>query len=277
MDLVTVTCNRDFKQMLLQAKSVQKFLKPGTKHWVFINEEESSMYDIDWNFHLSPYYENHTLNVIYCDPSYWQLKYNGWVIQQVHKLQAVNFVDNDYLLLDSKNFFTVPTDLDTWTHEGCGILISEKINFEVWNLWNSTSTSYSKELNVPLINIYYAAETPFLIRKNVAKAAVARDNFAEWFIRCSDHTDASEFIYYSYFLHQAGGKFDYVRRHHSIWPEHAKQSITAWFKEEDHKLMEISGIHRTWLTRATQKDKQRVVKWLTKLGLVDNSTISLFD
>jgi hypothetical protein len=38
-NLVTVTCNRDFQFMLLQAESIQKFLEP-CHHWIVINEYE---------------------------------------------------------------------------------------------------------------------------------------------------------------------------------------------------------------------------------------------
>ena len=44
MYLATVTCNRDFQQMLLQAESIQKFVEP-CKHVIIINEDK-----FDYNF-----------------------------------------------------------------------------------------------------------------------------------------------------------------------------------------------------------------------------------
>ena len=56
MDLVTITCNRDLQQMLLQAKSVQKYLKKGTTHWIIINENKKFLRKFNWKNLLSPYY-----------------------------------------------------------------------------------------------------------------------------------------------------------------------------------------------------------------------------
>ena len=61
MDLVTVVCNRDYQQMLLQAESIQKFLAP-CKHWVIVNDEEPDV--LFWQENLSKYYTNHELIVI---------------------------------------------------------------------------------------------------------------------------------------------------------------------------------------------------------------------
>ena len=61
MYLATVTCNRDFQQMLLQAESIQRFLNP-CKHVIIINE---SYPDLDfWNRWLKPYYTNHELVIM---------------------------------------------------------------------------------------------------------------------------------------------------------------------------------------------------------------------
>ncbi len=267
-DLVTITCNRDFNQMLLQARSVEKYLKHGTTHWVFVNEEEKSLFDIDWESELKSFYTNHKLNVIYCDPSYWSLIHNGWVIQQIHKLEAVKIVEDDYLLLDSKNFFTVPTDLSTWTHHGSGVVISKKINPVVWEMWDRTNIVYGKFLGVPKIKKYYAPETPFFIKKEVAEACINKPNFPKWFASVHETSDASEFLYYSYFLKMFGYDISYNRRHCAIWP--VNDNIKVWFEQEDFKLMEISGIHRTWTKNATARSKKEVANWLRSLDLIRN-------
>jgi hypothetical protein len=276
MDLVTITCNRDWKIMLLQAKSVEKFLKPGTTCWVFINEPREELFKIDWDTLLRPYYKNHKLKIIHCDPSHWDKIHNGWVLQQVHKLLAVRIVNNDYMLIDSKNFFVVDTDLSTWKHEGSGVLISKEINEGVWNKWDQTNTLYSAELSYPKIYTYYAAETPYIIRKEIAKNAINKDNFEDWFIDCFNKgIDASEFIYYSYFLSMAGHEFTYNRRHHALWPEIG--SIEEWLIADDFQIMEISGIHRGWLENADEDSKERVKIWLDSLELIDQNTAQIFN
>jgi hypothetical protein len=262
--------------MLLQAKSIEIFLKPGTTHWVFINEEPDKLFNIDWNHHLSQYYKNHNLNIIYCDPKYWSKIHNGWVIQQIHKFEISKVVDNDYMLLDSKNFFVVPTNLETWIHEGSGILISPSINLDVYKLWNKTTNFYGKNLKFEKLIEYYAPETPFIIRNHIIKEAIKEDKFIEMFINGHLLTgNASEFIYYSYFLKLLGHTFKYNRRHHSLWPE--CQNIDGWFKEDNFSLMEISGIHRIWLETATLENKEKLKSWLDSLNLIDQNTVQLFD
>jgi hypothetical protein len=276
MDLVTITCNRDLKIMLLQAKSVEKFLKPGTTCWVFINEPADTLFKIDWEGILRPYYSKHRLKIVHCDPMYWTKVHNGWVLQQMHKLLAVKFVNKNYLLLDSKNFFVADTDISTFTHDGCGILISEEINNDVWQAWDRTNSKYSTELNYKKLSTYYAAETPYVIKQDIAKRAVNRENFENWFIKCFKETQtASEFIYYSYFLEMAGHIFTYNRMHHSLWPEN--KDIEEWFVSDDFPTMQISGIHRGWLEQADADAKHRVKLWLDSLGLIDDQTTQNFN
>ena len=277
MNLVTVTCERDFLSLILQAKSVQKYVKECI-HWVIINDTDP--YSIDWQLLLSPYYDNkrHVLKLIYHDPKYWKLIYNGWVIQQILKLEAINFVQDNYLLLDSKNFFVVPTDLTTWKDDGCGILVSEKINSEVYNLWLPVSQIYADDLGMSLLDTYYAPETPFFIKKDIATAAINRLEFGKWFIENSySAPGASEFLYYSYFLIKNGYQINWHRRHHCIWPVPAHLNyIDKWFNASDFNLMEISGIHRVWIEKANLESRKKVYDWLDNLGLLEEQTKNLF-
>lgn len=275
MDLVTVTCNKDLKHMLLQAKSVGLFLKNESRHWILINEPQPSLHTYDWYEILSPYYKDHELKVVYLDPVLWQFSSIGWVIQQIQKLKAVDLVNDDYLLLDSKNFLAFPVDLSEWTHGGSGGLISETTNNEVWKYWDDVNTKYSQWLNVPKLETYYAVETPFVIQKEIARLAISVDNFEKKFIEIyNGGSNASEFIYYSYFLRDAGHEFKNNRRHFCLWD---RFTLDRWFAHEEYPLMEISGIHRDWILKASPCDKQHLIQWLSTFGLIDERTITLFD
>ena len=104
MDLVTVTCDLDFNQMLLQAESISKFLKPCT-HWVVINDQHIDKEK--WESALTPYYHNHTLKLF--TPNWNSIPSDfGWAKQQAYKFVVSKYVNDDYLLLDSKNFFIKP-------------------------------------------------------------------------------------------------------------------------------------------------------------------------
>lgn len=277
MNLVTVTCERDHRILLLQAKSIQKFVEKCT-HWIIINDQNP--YSIDWQSLLSPYYDNerHILKIIYHDPKYWKLAHNGWIIQQILKLEAINFVQDDYLLLDSKNFFVVTTDLATWKNDGCGVLVSEQINSEVYEAWGITNQLYAGRLGMPILKIYYATETPFFIKKEIVIDAITHTNFAEWFIKDSNFKPGpSEFLYYSYFLTKNNHQFKWSRRHHCLWPDpNHLYHVNKWFKESDFNLMEICGIHRVWIERANLETKQKVVNWLNDLGILDEHTKQIF-
>ena len=275
-NIVTVTCERDYKFLILQAKSIQKYVKECV-HWIIINDIDT--HRVDWESVLSPYYDNknHILKIVYHDPKYWSLIHNGWVIQQILKLEAVNYVQDDYLLLDTKNFFTVPTDLSTWNKHGCGVLISNVINKSVYNLWLDVNQLYANHLQMPVLEIYYAPETPYFIKQEIVKDAISQPNFAEWFVENSyTLPGASEFIYYSYFLKKHGHLFKWGRRHHCLWPEHTEDKIDSWFEETNFRIMEITGIHRIWLEKSSLEDKQKVLNWLEKLGLKDDETSKLF-
>lgn len=277
MNLVTVTCERDYQILLLQAKSIQKFVEKCT-HWIIINDQNP--YSIDWQSLLFPYYDNerHILKIIYHDTNYWKLIHNGWVIQQILKLEAINFVQDDYLLLDSKNFFVVPTDLTTWKHDGCGVMVSEKINPTVYDMWLNVSRKYSSALGIPILEIYYAPETPFFIKKEIITDVINRLDFGKWFIENSNlNPGPSEFLYYSYFLKKNNRQIKWNRRHHCLWPEpNHLYHIDKWFKETDFYLMEISGIHREWFKQSSLESRKKVYDWLDNLGLLEEHTKKLF-
>lgn len=113
MDLVTVTCTRDFEQMILQAHSIDVFLTRPCRHWVFV---EDQITELDtWRQALSPWYKKHKLELLparhYDIPGI----NTGWDRQQLIKMEAAKFVrTNTYLVLDSKNFFVKPTNLYNW-------------------------------------------------------------------------------------------------------------------------------------------------------------------
>lgn len=120
MHLVTVTCNRDFNQMLLQAESISKFVEPCT-HYVIVNEPSANLQF--WYNWLSPYYSNHKLFLLQrIEYNYQELgidtrnngTYVGWVLQQLQKLLIAYHINEDYLVLDSKNFFINECNINEW-------------------------------------------------------------------------------------------------------------------------------------------------------------------
>jgi len=162
--LATVTCNRDFQEMLLQAESIGKFVEP-CRHIIIINEPNPNIKF--WYKWLTPYYKNHELIIL---PGYEDVskthkitgkKLMGWTTQQVQKLfigMKHEFLD-DYILLDSKNFFVKPTKLDDFAHLiGAGGLVEIKHPYE------ETNEYYAEMLGLTPFEKVFPVITPFVVK-----------------------------------------------------------------------------------------------------------------
>lgn len=172
MYLATVTCNRDFQQMLLQAESIERFLNP-CKHVIIINE---SVPDIDfWYRWLQPYYTKHELvirpRIEYAYPSgsmgkrdvYGEIDAasSGWRSQQLQKMLLAYEYTEDYLLLDSKNFFIKQADITEW-EESIGSGSFQQ--FAPGDMFIGSFEKYA-ELFGHKIDFYIGPFTPFIIKR----------------------------------------------------------------------------------------------------------------
>jgi len=193
MDLLTVTCDRDFQLMLLQAESIHKFVNPCV-HWVIINEEDV---DIEyWKTTLSPYYTKHTLKLLTLK-DFKPIDSNiGWIRQQVLKLRIAEYTDNDYLILDTKFFFVKPTDLSFWEDKlGDGNLYTLD-NSSAYSCWRPASALYASKLNLPeLEDIFFTS--PFKLKIEYLKN-VDMDFLQECLLIKPENGHASEYVLYSY-------------------------------------------------------------------------------
>jgi hypothetical protein len=168
MDLVTVTCNRDFQHMMLQAESIQKFLEP-CKHWIIINEYEDLNIDA-WVKELDKYYTKHQYKIVTpYDFKINSLPHRKWHAQQYFKLAISTLIDNDYLVLDTKNFFIRPTDLKQWNDTmGSGTLYKFGESDMMIDQWNGISRYYANKLkSEPLTNFLFTP--PFKIDISILK------------------------------------------------------------------------------------------------------------
>lgn len=120
MNLLTITCDQDFPQMLFQAESIQKFLEP-CDHYVIVNEDKPDL--LRWYTNLKQYYTKHKLILLNridydYDNFLTDIPLNkisiGWNLQQLQKLLFAYKTEEDYLILDSKNIFVKPSSLDEY-------------------------------------------------------------------------------------------------------------------------------------------------------------------
>lgn len=266
MDLLTVTCFHDKLPMLLQAESIQKFVSPCT-HWVVINDNVHSI--DEWYCLLKPYYQNHTLKVI---PAPFINEYvsnsAGWVSQQVYKLYAYKLIKEDYLVLDSKNFFIKPCSTSDWSDViGSGVIEGYRDN----SGWALAVDAYSKHFNLPTDYIQLAVLTPFVFKKEIFEQVEDFDQFLLDFINID--TIKSEFLMYSLLLRKLG-VFPTVdlthikhRKYNTITKKYRKikieQYIDYMFSSENIK---VAGLHRHFLNVMSKDDKVGIIKWLRNLG-----------
>lgn len=205
MDLVTVTCNRDFQHMVLQAESIQKFLKPCT-HWIIINEDDV---DINhWNDALKKYYISHQYHIL--TPKDFLITPSNqkeWFSQQYYKLYISTLINDDYLILDTKSFFIKPTSLDEWDNTmGSGTLykFGESIDGPPWV---DISAYYAKKLNTEptthfLFNVPFKVSDDIIKKYNIENLIYdlypSKEEEQSYFETKGKQLFPSEFILYSY-------------------------------------------------------------------------------
>ena len=264
MDLVTVTCLSDKQQMLLQAESIDKFLESCT-HWVIVNDEQ-----IDkqlWFDELSPFYTRHKLNLLFPD---WNMfpHGGGYQKQQCYKFWISQFINDDYLVLDSKNLFVRPANLTEW-HKLLGPGVLENFS-NLTNIWLPTFDVYQKHLSVsgdPGRQL--AIHTPFVIKKELIDSIENLSEFLIWFN--SQEVLHSEFLYYSLIAENKGllkpGMFLKKMLHLTFFPNRSIDIKPQLDKVDLTPQIKAIGLHREYIKKLDQKNLELLNVWLSNKGL----------
>ena len=262
MDLVTVTCTRDKEEMVLQSHSLNLFAINKIKHWVIIEDEETSIKE--WHNLLSRFYEHNELILL---KGHYTKITNGWLKQQLYKLTISQSIETDsYLVLDSLLCLITPTNFLEWPIEhGNGESVEEyhrnKIYFDrCWaNFIQEFTTRYQllipKKLHYPLV--------PFRMNTTIAQK-IALENLEN---KIEDSSTFSEFLIYSFYAN----KFGYPLTENSniqakiFWeneeyPDDFKYIVDSQFK--------FFGINRDKLKKDKNKISSiQIINFLTNLGL----------
>jgi hypothetical protein len=267
MDLVTVTCLLDKEQMLLQAESISKFLEP-CKHWVVINDRiQDKEY---WEQALSQYYTKHELKIITPDlEKYYDLNQyeNGWKTQQVLKYEIFKHVKDDYLILDSKNFFIRNSKLRDWQSiAGCGF---EENYTKKIDTWGPTIDNYSHYIGSNLKYKQLAMQTPFVFRNEVLSKIENFEEFLKWFN--SNEVLTSEFLFYSILQnkHELYKDNKILKTQH--WNILSKHNFNDFIVIKDYffdnPTIKVAGLHRNFLSKLTAEEQTVIDDWIDSLGL----------
>ena len=190
MEIVTIICARDKVDIELQAHSIDRFVHPTTTHHIVIEDDEISM--SDWQEILAPHYTRHTLNLIKANPR--EDKQFGLPSPLGHrrvgylKLETVAKCKTDkVLVLDGKNIFIRPTDLQEWSiiNHGNGKLHdvsdidyredgrskgSVPLKWAKYVCSQFANSELPKRFPVPL-------ETPYVMNSNLVRSIVARPEY----------------------------------------------------------------------------------------------------
>lgn len=266
MDLVTVTCWRDHRQMFLQAESIKKFLKP-CRHWVIINDLPDVLKKTEsvWRKHLPIFYKNHDLKILV--PEWDCSEYLTYHRQQVLKFWISKYIDDDFLILDSKNFFIKNCSTDEWSGiSGCGLIQ----DYEVDKLWFKCSKVYSEYLGQEVLKKAYAVQTPFVFRKKTLEKLGDIEKFcSEWKnLHHNKKIIFSEFLFYSYLEREAFENFEDTPKNLTIWPASRENLKDLSNLITDEKILSI-GLHREVLNNCTAQEKQIISDFLKKIGLTN--------
>lgn len=269
MFLATVTCNRDFHQMLLQAESIQKFLEP-CEHIIIVNEDNP---DFDfWYRWLQPYYTKHSLKIL---P---RIKYNypiaalglanmgnfddrghGWRHQQLQKMLLAFEYKEDYLLLDSKNFFIRNASLENYNNIiGHGSYTKTVDNAP----YDNTVQNYVKVFgHVP--KYFFKPKTPFkIVSKHITTNCDIPSLAYKLFYPHFNHSPASEFIFYSFLLNDDDWDACTFVNDYTLWDMHYPDLEPHIVKMTNEKEFLTSGVHRLLLSKLTDKEFNMINAWI---------------
>lgn len=198
MDLVTVTHARDKTAMLRQARSINKFVTGRVIHWVIIQDDTLTIQE--WLDLLTPIYTRHTLKILPNDIVISN-QIGGWIQQQILKLTIADKMDADeYLILDTKNFFIKEICLESWpVNEGNGICLPTEhfINPTSFNVWLPWISRLSFTLKKPIPQMLPDPITPFKVKTATVKRMLQEINVSEFFQ--TFRRDPSEFLLYAFF------------------------------------------------------------------------------
>lgn len=275
MDLVTIVCERDMQDILLQAHSIDKFVSP-CRHYVTIEDESLSV--SEWESILSPHYKNHEL-IVTSVPRPKDLSFDapftlGWRRQQMLKLDTATKVESDRaLVLDAKNIFVRSTDLREWPFKNSnGRYVYSADNPEHMAVKWLRFVEQKTGLKVP-IRMPATLEAPFACTVSKVREAVSHPLFNYLFMQEEGVIPAAEWHYYYCFLDDS----ELDEPNYIVCPaiDHLKVpknvNYETYIKEQIEFCNSINspthGLHRKVRKDMSPESKLVYENWLTSIGL----------
>lgn len=269
MDVVTVTYNNDFNNMLRQAQSIYKYTEPFT-HWVIINDK--SQLDF-WRRNLEPYYAKHTLHLLHICNDTISSVYCGYRRQQLIKLYMSKIIKEKYLVLDSKNFFIRPTSTIEFENQiGSGMLETvdeHHLFYECVKHYTQFVDNKNKTNNT-----HISIHTPYVIEPEVL-FEFSNSNIDKLIKDFSSYDGLlSEFFLYSMIYEKIKNVEIISHMKQSSKPIHrtlfgtyiSPEKLIEKLRADNTKVL---GFHPTYLELLSDEDKQTINTHLTNLKFVN--------
>lgn len=286
MDLVTLTFKRDLRHTVLQAESIQKFVSP-CDHWVIVNEFGISEKRKQlWRKILQPYYTKHRLRLWFPDDLNADNKLNqditksSYFLGFKYQFTVAQFLDDDYVVLNAKNFFVKPVNLESWRNiVGSGwkrnLEINTNLNELSWKTGNLFFSRYLKTGNRDATML--GCVTPQVVdRKLLIDHLGDFKDFNEFWnntiLLASEKIQFGDWYFYSHMISE-----DKVKNlppnpeHYTLfWQnifEVLGKSVKELLKEVDNtESVKMVGFHRFFLRNRSGPERILLNKWLKEKG-----------
>lgn len=278
--LVVVTCYRDLKPLHVMFRSIKKYLEP-SNIVIVVNEHDDTKW-LTWYDHTSVLLSKHNVKVVYREDfihsslNKLNLNLDGWWLHGILKLTASSVVDTDeYVLLDSKNFFIRPTSLEKIKRR-FGTDVFTDIGWDIG--WISAVTS---RLSNPLINLLSpdykllldSSEMPYIINTSHARQLIEHfgglHDFVKWYLTVCYNTfacrlatppeDKRQVFVTECYLYELFCSLELGVKHKG---EVEKNSWVLWNKkyaqipkepiDQIPESIHVAGIHRDYIKESTK-------------------------
>lgn len=268
MDILTVTCKDDIEYFLLQIISIKKYLQGNYKHFVIINDlpryTTKKWRNRWWKLIRNVYEHSIPFEIIVPDLNI-NRSMNGWKTQQIYKFYYYQYINQDYLILDSKNFFIRTCSIDEFkTMLGSGEL--RNIDF----LFEEVNKKYAEHFETEPLKQVFSWITPFVANYEILKNYGSPEKIANTLLTCKNNSsDAwpSEFVWYTYLTTNHLHSLKQPIKSKIIW-EITPQLPRVLKKILEDKNIKISGIHRRVISELTTlEDKEKLIEFLSSFKL----------
>lgn len=294
LTFVTIFFEKDFHLLLLQLRSLSKFLDENVIKEILVvynsNSDLSDELKIEMDRELN-YFKKYSkyLRLLKRSDISCDLSSSGWKSQQIIKLEISRFVSSDfYCVLDSKNMIVRPVSFrDFFSESGLPYALIQD--------YNKHSIEF-KEFYINSLNIFgvepisdnlknaLPTVTPHLLEvkscEDMKSAVLERTgfNYSKYINSVEDGEKTTEFLLYSGFLKSKNAiesKYALVKHRNSYTlfgtsPKN-EDAVQEYIDKAMHdESVKFFGIHLKRYPNLSDASKNKIIKLLLMVGLIES-------